>query len=133
MGYGVPLPVLTWKHNEAVVQNVSRFFINEYPVTEGQSTAMFLVSLLKVCDSELEDAGNFSCTSSNALGNDVYTSVLTVIDVGGECVLPMYNSPSESVVMNGLYFDICVIERVVLPKLARILFLFGRPYKVRVQ
>ena len=107
MGYGVPLPVLTWKHNEAVVQNGSQFFINEYPVNESQSTATFRVSLLKVCNSELEDAGNFSCTSRNALGNDVYTSVLTVIDVGGECVLPMYNSPSESVVMNGLYFDIC--------------------------
>ena len=86
VGYGVPLPVLSWKHNEAVVQDGSQFSINEYAVTEGQSTATFLVSSLKVCNSELEDAGNFSCTSSNALGNDVYTSVLTVI--AGECFHP---------------------------------------------
>jgi len=56
-------------------------------VTESQSTATFLLSTLEVCNSELEDAGNFSCTSHNALGNEVYTSVLTVIDAGGECFL----------------------------------------------
>ena len=83
MGYGVPLPALTWKHNEAIVQNSSQFPINEYIVTEDQSTATFRVSFLTVCNSELEDAGNFSCTSGNALGNEVYTSVLTVIE-GGE-------------------------------------------------
>ena len=86
MGYGVPLPVLSWKHNEAAIQNGSQFSINEYVVTEGQSTATFLVSSLEVCNSELEDAGNFSCTSRNALGNEVYTSVLTVI--AGECFHP---------------------------------------------
>ena len=48
VGYGVPLPALTWKYNEAVVQNSSQFFINEYTVTESQSTATFLVSSLKV-------------------------------------------------------------------------------------
>ena len=90
VGYGVPLPVLSWKHNETVVQNGSQFSINEYTVTESQSTATFLLSTLEVCNSELEDAGNFSCTSRNALGNEVYTSVLTVIDVGGECILPKH-------------------------------------------
>jgi len=90
VGYGVPLPSLTWKHNEAVVQNGSQFSINEYIVTEIQSTATFLVSSLKVCNSELVDAGNFSCTSHNALGKEEYTSVLTVIDAGGECVLPKH-------------------------------------------
>ena len=83
MGYGVPLPALTWKHNEAVVENSSQFSINEYIVTEDQSTATFLVSSLTVCDSEAEDAGNFSCTSRNTQGNEVYTSVLTVM-LGGE-------------------------------------------------
>ena len=86
VGYGVPLPALTWKHNEAVVQNGSQFSINEYIVTESQSTATFLLSTLEVCNSELEDAGNFSCTSQNALGNEVYTSVLTV-NLGGEHIL----------------------------------------------
>ena len=90
VGYGVPLPALTWKHNEAVVQNGSQFSINEYIVTESQSTATFLLSTLEVCNSELEDAGNFSCHILNALGNEVYTSVLTVIDAGGECVLPKH-------------------------------------------
>jgi len=90
VGYGVPLPVLTWKHNDVVVQNGSQFSINEYIVTGSQSTATFLLSTLEVCNSELEDAGNFSCTSRNALGNEVYTSVLMVIDAGGECVLPKH-------------------------------------------
>ena len=86
VGYGVPLPALTWKHNGAVVHNSSQFPINEYIVTESQSTATFRVSFLTVCNSELEDAGNFSCTSHNALGNEVYTSVLTV-NLGGEYIL----------------------------------------------
>ena len=103
MGYGVPLPVLSWKHNTAAIQNGSQFSINEYVVTEGQSTATFLVSSLEVCNSELEDAGNFSCTSRNALGNEVYTSVLAVIE-GGECVLPKrVTSPVESVVYVYIY------------------------------
>ena len=83
MGYGVPLPSLTWKHNGAVVHNSSQFPINEYIVTEDQSTATFRVSFLTVCNSDTEDAGNFSCTSRNALGNEVYTSVFTVME-GGE-------------------------------------------------
>ena len=83
VGYGVPLPALTWKHNETVVQNSSQFFINEYTVNESQSAATFLVSSLTVCNSGAEDAGNFSCTSRNTQGNEVYTSVLTVME-GGE-------------------------------------------------
>jgi len=85
VSYGVQLPALKWKHNEAVVQNSSQFPISEYIVTESQSTATFRVSFLTVCNSELEDAGNFSCTSRNALGNEVYTSVLT-LNLGGEYI-----------------------------------------------
>ena len=63
IGYGIPLPSLSWLKNGQTITNSSKIFISDSIISRG-STSLVRSSLL-LCNASIEDSGDYSCTASN--------------------------------------------------------------------
>ena len=80
VGYGVPVPSLTWSKMGTLVVNDSMITIIEEQVTE--SRIPFAKSVLEICGSEIQHSGRYTCTAQNELMNDSAMFELTVDFLG---------------------------------------------------
>ena len=82
VAYGDPNPSITWSRGGTVLSNDSRITIYEELVTENG--VIFVQSIIEVCSAEVSDAGQYSCFTENAFGNDTAVIELTVNAQGTE-------------------------------------------------
>ena len=80
VGYGTPVPEITWRKDSAVLQNDTKYTIYEAQVDRSGIT--FPKSILEICNFEFEDGGNYTCTVSNGLMDDSVNINLTVPFIG---------------------------------------------------
>ena len=80
VGFGDPIPNVTWTRGATELSNGSRTTIYERLVTSNGVT--FVQSILQICSVGETDIGQYSCTVDNAVGN---TSVDFELSVTGEC------------------------------------------------
>ena len=78
IGYGVPLPILYWSRGATKLTNNSHLIIGEDITMEDDSGVAVVKSSMEICSSRLIDAGIYSCTAANNIGNDSFTFTLTV-------------------------------------------------------
>ena len=81
VGYGKPVPYITWERNSNELGSDSRITITESLVTDS-SGVIYVESVLKICDSRVSDSNWYSCTAENELGRDVFSFELSVIVEG---------------------------------------------------
>ena len=79
VGFGDPIPYVTWTRGATELSNGSRTTICERLVTSNG--VMFVQSILQICSVGETDIGQYSCTVGNAVGN---TSVDFELSVTGE-------------------------------------------------
>ena len=63
VGYGIPLPLLSWQKNGETLTNNSKIFISESTVSRANTT--LVRSSLLLCNASIEDSGGYSCTANN--------------------------------------------------------------------
>ena len=82
VGFGVPIPSVSWSTESVHLSNGSRINIYEELVTENE--ANFVQSILEICSAEEADGGQYTCTVGNALNNASANFELTVTATGGK-------------------------------------------------
>ena len=80
VGFGDPIPNVTWTRGATELSNGSRTTIYERLVSSNGM--MFVQSILQICSIGETDNGQYSCTVDNAVG---YASVDFELSVTGEC------------------------------------------------
>ena len=80
VGFGDPIPNVTWTRGATELSNGSRTTIYERLVTSNG--VMFVQFILQICSVGETDNGQYSCTVGNAVGN---ASVDFELSVTGEC------------------------------------------------
>ena len=80
VGFGDPIPNVTWTRGATELSNGSRTTIYERLVTSNG--VIFVQSILQICSIGETDIGQYSCTLGNAVSN---TSVDFELSVTGEC------------------------------------------------
>lgn len=84
VGYGGEVETLiTWMKGNMELVEDTRLNISSSLMTEGGLP--FVVSILEICSVEVGDAGTYSCTADNGLGNETSYFFLTVTPVAGIC------------------------------------------------
>ena len=85
VGFGDPLPSLSWSIEGDQLSNNSRLTIYEDLVTENG--VEYVRSILEICSVEEADGREYSCNLLNALGNASVSFELSVTATGGKCKL----------------------------------------------
>jgi len=78
VGYGVPLPFLYWSRGGRELTNNSRVIITEDMALEGDSGVAVVKLSMEICRSGTTDAGFYSCTAVNDVGNSTFMFMLSV-------------------------------------------------------
>jgi len=78
VGYGVPLPFLYWSRGGRELTNNSRVIITEDMALEGDSGVAVVKLSMEICRSGTTDAGFYSCTAVNDIGNSTFMFMLSV-------------------------------------------------------
>ena len=85
VAYGVPPPSLIWSRNGSLLSsNDSHVTIYSELMTDSGSGVVFMKSIVKLCRSQLTDAGIYSCSAENELGIHNFSFQVTIIHVEGK-------------------------------------------------
>jgi len=85
VAYGVPLPSLSWSRNGSFLSlNDSHVTVYPQVVADSGSGVVFMKSIVKLCRSQLTDAGIYSCSAENELGMHNFSFQVTIIHVEGK-------------------------------------------------
>ena len=82
VGFGDPLPSISWSIEGDQLSNNSRLTIYEDLVTENG--VEYARSVLEICSVEEADGLEYSCNVGNALGNASVSFELSVTAAGGK-------------------------------------------------
>ena len=82
---GIPAPQMTWFKDGLPLSN-------GYNITEerfSNSSNYFTVSVLNLCDLQLSDSGEYSCTASNTITEGTATDIRSfILEAQGELAIP---------------------------------------------
>ena len=81
VGFGDPIPSVTWITEDGLLSNNSRITIYESLVTEDGVD--FVQSIVEICSVEEADGLEYTCNVRNALGNASVSFDLSVTATGG--------------------------------------------------
>ena len=84
VGYGVPLPFVYWSRGDMELANNSRVIITKDMTLEDDSRVAVVKLSMEICSSRLTDAGVYSCTAVNDVGNNTFTFMLSVRNEEGK-------------------------------------------------
>ena len=79
VGYGQPYVLITWDRNGERLMNNTNVIISEQNFTQGGR--LLRQSTLSLCNFQISDAGNYTCTVSNG-----QTSITASSTVFGKCI-----------------------------------------------
>ena len=108
VGYGVPIPSMTWFKDGDLLTNDGNVTITESVVVENQSGTRFMRSMVKICSTGEVDSGFYECKAENEAGLSSYSTNLTVI-LGGTlsfyCLLCSYMHAAIFLIYAFLYSE----------------------------
>ena len=77
-GYGIPAPIITWRHNDTQI-NIMMLSITTATVYHNASNGIaYISSNLSISKVRYQDRGLYMCSIQNEVGNDTVTSVLSI-------------------------------------------------------
>ena len=99
VGYGYPLPAISWYFQESEITNDSRVLL--FTDVLSLNGSVFIQSVLQLCGVESSDEGEYACVLSNIAGDD-HSNFF--VDVLGELfvVWVVPSSSSLSLCVTGL-------------------------------
>ena len=83
----MPLPMVYWSRGDTKLTNNSHLIIVEDVAIEDDSGVAVVKLSMEICNSRLNDAGIYSCTAVNSIGNDSFTFLLSVQTEKGKILL----------------------------------------------
>ena len=77
-GYGIPAPIITWRHNDTQI-NIMMLSVTTATVYHNASNGIaYISSNLSISRVRYQDRGLYMCSIQNEVGNDTATSVLSI-------------------------------------------------------